>query len=1183
MQIIFGTILCILWKSLVLTRATITFMPKNTTSNSLQKENVSMYPDLNFTQDISLYEKSVQHMLNFKSDRSYSDSTVKNEREVDEDTLANTSIIPESIESSLKKPSLRAFVQFDSQFTEKVNDIFVTLRWNQSEFIDLQRYTVQCFFIEDLKEIQICDDKNIPTIILEHTVHKLKPNTTYYFRVRAHTEDVAGPYSDFINVSTTHENPIPKLLLVTDVGIHILDLDSNTMNNIVEQRDIIDVAYCAQEDKIYWVRGNNLMTSKITENNLMTSKITENNIIKIVTFDYKALYVLSLCIDWVARNLYIYYDNGDYSATVKFDLTMWENGIIKFDKIYMAKKGFDHLIVSPSMGILYRISYNWTNKKYGMMKYFDGKNEQIVQINSSLCQFPSLAEMKHTIIDDMNNEPLIYCLTENHVIVTNINVSMCNTILHKKSISDNIIFESITTDKIYVYILVFTKSRVYYLYALEKKYASLKSYLQPYPPTRCLTPYEKDYNFEKVTATTDSIIVNLPEPVVKSGCKKYNLPTTIYTISVSCLDHNLNKYEEFNMQSYERYYEIQNLTPFTMYKLKFNLSNFYFDQLSINPFESNVTQVKTNLGKLNAPKNISVVALTPTIAVVHWMPLKKLICEAVTYEVHWKSVTLVNDTQQKSKQFINVPKRMADGRFFTKMKLSLSVQDYLIYVRVYPSNFSDFYNESFFKIDHIYSEPNNIILSEANINSMNISWISNINLTVFSALEYKDVATEKWQTTNYVEINYNEKVIYHIENLQSGTLYKFRLILRYLEYEENFIWPDDERFIFSTHGSKRDISSTPGITPEKYYLLLLMLSLFVIIIICVFYFYHLYRQRRNNNEQLLSSTMVDMELAILHEVPCRNTEFNMIYSPMLHYNPDECVITKIALKQITFTKLIGSGAFGMVFQGSVKNLERSGTEISVAIKTIPKDASSHEKKKLLKEAELMNHFRHKHLLRLLAICLDGDSPLLVLELMETDLLKYLRDCRNLQASDTYALRLQDLLAMCEDVARGCCYLEELRLVHRDLACRNCLVSARNRENRIVKIGDFGLAGDIYRNDYYRVRGEGLFPVRWMAPESLVIGIFTSLSDVWSFGVLMWEITSLGEEPYNAKTNEEVVNYVRAGGRLPMTLNCPSPLYQLMLRCWSTADARPNFKFCLKNIIVLRENMEDALLSPVDTF
>ncbi|XP_025268302.1 proto-oncogene tyrosine-protein kinase ROS-like isoform X1 [Camponotus floridanus] len=836
------------------------------------------------------------------------------------------------------------------------------------------------------------------------------------------------------------------------------------------------------------------------------------------------------------------------------------------------------------------------------MKYhLDRKIEQIVPVNTSLCPDNNYVP-NDMIIDDINNEePLIYWLFSNSIFVTDINVFKCSKILHMKNVNDKFILRSITIDKTNIYILRYNSNDIY---VLKKKYASLNSVnaekyvekiisasknkrfyqidafdqsLQPYPPMRCLTPDEKVYNFENVNATTNSISVNLPEPVVKSGCKKYNLPTTIYTISISCLDNNLNKSEKFNVLRYvtfERYYEIQNLTPFTEYKLKFTLNNFYFDQLSINPFDSNVIPIKTNSGKFDAPENVSVLALTPTIAVVHWMPLKKVNCVTVTYEVHWKSVTLVNGTQHKSKQFINVPKRTADGRFFTKINLSLPVQDYMIYVRVYPKNFSDFYNESLSKIVHI--EPNNITLSGVDINSMNISWISNINLTIFCILEYKDIAAEKWQTMNYIKMNYNSEVIYKVENLQSGTLYKFRLKLRYIEYEEDLTWPADERFTFSTRGSKRDIPSTPGIIAKEYYLLFMLSFIVIVTIICIWYFYYLHRR---DNEQYLSSTMNDMELKILH-VPWRNTQF-MIDNSTLHYNPDECAVTIVARKQITFTKLLGSGAFGKVFQGNVKNLERSGTEISVAIKTLRKDASSYEKKKLLKEAKLMNHFRHKHILRLLAICLDGDSPLLVLELMETNLLQYLRDCRNLEASDSAALRLQDLLAMCEDVSRGCCYLEELRFVHRDLACRNCLISSRNRENRVVKIGDFGLARDIYQNNYYRKKEECCLPIRWMAPESLMIEIFTSQSDVWSFGVIMWEITSLGEKPYTDKTENEVIYHVRAGGRLPMTLNCPPPLYQLMLRCWSAADARPNFKFCLENIIALRKNMEDALLSPVD--
>ncbi|KMQ84058.1 proto-oncogene tyrosine-protein kinase ros, partial [Lasius niger] len=255
-----------------------------------------------------------------------------------------------------------------------------------------------------------------------------------------------------------------------------------------------------------------------------------------------------------------------------------------------------------------------------------------------------------------------------------------------------------------------------------------------------------------------------------------------------------------------------------------------------------------------------------------------------------------------------------------------------------------------------------------------------------------------------------------------------------------------------------------------------------------------------------------------------------------------------------------------VFQGTVKDLEGSDVK-PVAIKMIRKNASSQEKREFLQEAKLMNHLRHKNVLRLLGICLDADSPLIILELMEYDLLKYLRESRTLQPSDStlqtsnsHALRLQDLLAMCEDVA---------------------LVSARNRENRIVKIGDFGLARDIYKDDYYRMKGEGPLPIRWMAPESLMDGIFTSQSDVWAFGVLMWEIMTLGKQPYPAKNNFEVLQYVCAGNKLSKPPHCPLALYQLMLRCWNAVDDRPNFIVCLENIVTLRDNIEDTILSSAD--
>jgi proto-oncogene tyrosine-protein kinase ROS len=136
--------------------------------------------------------------------------------------------------------------------------------------------------------------------------------------------------------------------------------------------------------------------------------------------------------------------------------------------------------------------------------------------------------------------------------------------------------------------------------------------------------------------------------------------------------------------------------------------------------------------------------------------------------------------------------------------------------------------------------------------------------------------------------------------------------------------------------------------------------------------------------------------------------------------------------------------------------------------------------------------------------------------------------------------MSDLLSMAVDVAKGCKYLEDMHFIHRDLAARNCLVSGTDPATRVIKIGDFGLARDIYKSEYYRKDGKGLFPVRWMAPEQLVDGISSSQSDVWSFGVLLWEIMSLGHRPYSflSNDNQKVYSYVRNGGILEKPMGCP---------------------------------------------
>ncbi|KAK9959557.1 hypothetical protein ABG768_009676 [Culter alburnus] len=279
-------------------------------------------------------------------------------------------------------------------------------------------------------------------------------------------------------------------------------------------------------------------------------------------------------------------------------------------------------------------------------------------------------------------------------------------------------------------------------------------------------------------------------------------------------------------------------------------------------------------------------------------------------------------------------------------------------------------------------------------------------------------------------------------------------------------------------------------------------------------------------------------------------------------------------------RLLGSGAFGEVYEGVTVGSQIIGVVPEgrrVAVKTLRKDASDYEKTEFLKEAHLMSQFNHPNILRLLGVCLLNEPHYLILELMEGgDLRSYLRGARPTNTHKEL-LNPTSLLDISLDAATGCAYLERMHFVHRDIAARNCLVSVRSYTDpeRVVKIGDFGLARDVYKNDYYRKKGEGLLPVRWMSPESLTDGIFNKYSDVWAFGVLLWEIMTLGKLPYPTYTNHEVLSHINTGGRLPSPAGCPQRLYNLMMGCWSKEPTeRPNFQYLEETLSKLRDYEAD---------
>lgn len=255
---------------------------------------------------------------------------------------------------------------------------------------------------------------------------------------------------------------------------------------------------------------------------------------------------------------------------------------------------------------------------------------------------------------------------------------------------------------------------------------------------------------------------------------------------------------------------------------------------------------------------------------------------------------------------------------------------------------------------------------------------------------------------------------------------------------------------------------------------------------------------------------------------------------------------EVPRESVEILEELGLGNFGMVYRGYFDKT------IPVAIKTISSTANQREKNEFLNEASVMKNFSTYHIIKLLGVVSIDSPPFVVMELMENgDLKTYLRGIR-----DTHLVPNPcRMLRMAAEIADGMAYLESKKFVHRDLAARNCMVA----KDLVCKIGDFGMARDVYETDYYKIGRKGLLPIRWMAPENLSDGVFTSDSDVWSYGVVLYEILTLAEMPYQGFSNEEVLSHVLHKGTLTAPRGCPENMQKIMEKCfkWRPND-RPTF-------------------------
>uniref|UniRef100_A0A8C3G074 Tyrosine-protein kinase n=1 Tax=Cyclopterus lumpus TaxID=8103 RepID=A0A8C3G074_CYCLU len=260
-------------------------------------------------------------------------------------------------------------------------------------------------------------------------------------------------------------------------------------------------------------------------------------------------------------------------------------------------------------------------------------------------------------------------------------------------------------------------------------------------------------------------------------------------------------------------------------------------------------------------------------------------------------------------------------------------------------------------------------------------------------------------------------------------------------------------------------------------------------------------------------------------------------------------------EDVVLGELLGKGNFGEVFIGTLQR-----DKMPVAVKTCKEDLPPELKIRFLSEARILKQYDHPNIVKLIGVCTQRQPIYIVMELVPGgDFLSFLRKKKD-------DLKTKQLVRFSVDAAAGMAYLESKNCIHRDLAARNCLVG----EGSVLKISDFGMSRQ-EDDGIYSSSGLKQIPIKWTAPEALNYGRYSSDSDVWSYGILLWETFSLGVCPYPGMTNQQAREQVEKGYRMSCPKCCPDDVYKVMQRCWHyNPEERPKFSDLQRDIAALKK-------------
>ena len=266
-------------------------------------------------------------------------------------------------------------------------------------------------------------------------------------------------------------------------------------------------------------------------------------------------------------------------------------------------------------------------------------------------------------------------------------------------------------------------------------------------------------------------------------------------------------------------------------------------------------------------------------------------------------------------------------------------------------------------------------------------------------------------------------------------------------------------------------------------------------------------------------------------------------------------------KNLVLLTQLGEGEFGPVYRGEAYGIVPREASRIVTVKMLKVATGDSKRVKFEQEITLLSHLNHLNVVGLLGVCTDTSPECIILDggTSHVDLLGYVRDkgatMRGVEEGERIVEEFRELLKMADEVCMGLAYLSSQHIVHKDVALRNCI----RGQNGVVKVASFGIGSKMYPEAYYLLHGRSL-PVRWMPPESISSDVFSSASDVWAFGVLIWELFTYGALPFRALPNNQVVAKVSQHlAVLPQPDKCPEDVFLVMSSCWAgQPGSRPNF-------------------------